>query len=385
MPRKRERSELAEYQRKRDFSRTPEPKGRAGRKRGGKKLEFVIQKHAATSLHYDLRLELDDVMKSWAVPKGPSLDPKVKRLAMEVEDHPMEYNTFEGTIPRGEYGGGTVLIWDRGTYFADEAGPSEDEQAVLRREHRAGKLSVTFEGERLRGSFALVRTDAGPKPKWLLIKHRDDSAAPGSDIVADYETSVVTGRTLDAIAADESSDVWHSDREAVEPMEPTPTDDLPAGADWIYEPRYIGERVLAYVTPESHRLVSAAGLALDNRVPSIAEALEALARRTDRSFVLDGVATGLATSEPELRVFDVLLDGGDVVAGSPWKERRERLESLFRRRRVNGVRVSPTWARADAGLFDRAAREGGHGIVAKRTSSPYHPGSRSQDWVSVEG
>jgi bifunctional non-homologous end joining protein LigD len=229
-----------------------------------------------------------------------------------------------------------------------------------------------------------VRTDGGPKPKWLLIKHRDASAAPGSDVAAENDTSVVTGRTLDEIAADESSDVWHSDRDAVEPMEPTPADTLPAGSGWIYEPRYVGERVLAYVTPESHRLVSAAGLALDNRIPGIAGSLQALARRTGRSFVLDGVATGLADDEAVLRVFDLLLDGDEVIAGMTWKERRDRLEALFRRRRVTGVRLTPMWKRAGTGIFDHAGREGGRGVIAKRISSPYRPGSRSDDWLSIE-
>ncbi|MGH7504807.1 MAG: DNA polymerase ligase N-terminal domain-containing protein, partial [Longimicrobiales bacterium] len=189
MPRKRGSGQLEEYRRKRDFSRTAEPAGDDASAGQGSALEFVVQKHAARNLHFDLRLELDGVMKSWAVPKGPSLDPGIKRLAMEVEDHPIEYNAFEGTIPEGEYGGGTVMIWDRGSWFADEAGPDEDDQKVMRREHGAGKISVTLQGERLHGSFALVRTDRGPKPKWLLIKHRDGAADRTSDIVAEYDTS----------------------------------------------------------------------------------------------------------------------------------------------------------------------------------------------------
>ncbi|HSJ30036.1 MAG TPA: DNA polymerase ligase N-terminal domain-containing protein, partial [Longimicrobiales bacterium] len=139
---------LTEYRRKRDFEKTREPAGGAAksRRRG---LQFVIQKHAASSLHYDLRLELDGVMKSWAVPKGPSLDPSVKRLAMQVEDHPVEYNTFEGTIPQGEYGGGTVMLWDRGTYTPDEPKKGEDAASAVRRGLSSGKLSFTFDGERL--------------------------------------------------------------------------------------------------------------------------------------------------------------------------------------------------------------------------------------------
>ena len=168
---------LAEYRRKRDFTKTHEPEGNAAARRG--RLRFVIQKHAASHLHYDFRLELDGVMKSWAVPKGPSLDPSAKRLAMEVEDHPIEYNTFEGTIPAGEYGGGTVMLWDRGTYHAEDAGGLDDEGA-LRRGYEKGEMKFTLHGERLRGSFALVRMKRPGRPQWLLIKHRDAEARPNA-------------------------------------------------------------------------------------------------------------------------------------------------------------------------------------------------------------
>ncbi|HEY9429601.1 MAG TPA: DNA polymerase ligase N-terminal domain-containing protein, partial [Gemmatimonadaceae bacterium] len=192
-----DKRKLAEYHRKRNFEKTPEPAGRAGRTRRAA-LQFVIQKHAASSLHFDFRLELDGVMKSWAVPKGPSLDPAVKRLAMEVEDHPIDYNTFEGTIPEGEYGGGTVMLWDRGTYTAADA--SSDPIDALRRGYEEGELVFTLDGERLRGSWALIRTRRGKRTQWLLIKKRDDYARPDSDVVAEYETSVATGRTMDEIA-----------------------------------------------------------------------------------------------------------------------------------------------------------------------------------------
>src|SRR5213596_552310 len=167
--RPRARAQLAEYRKKRDFTRTHEPSGEkpvapplAGR------LRFVIQKHAASHLHFDLRLELDGVMKSWAVPKGPSLDPSVKRLAMEVEDHPIGYNTFEGTIASG-YGAGTVMVWDRGTY----AGADGLDEHALRRGHAAGRFDFVLAGERLRGGWTLVRMRRAGKPQWLLIK-RDD-------------------------------------------------------------------------------------------------------------------------------------------------------------------------------------------------------------------
>jgi bifunctional non-homologous end joining protein LigD len=205
--------QLAEYRHKRDFARTAEPRGGSARARP--KLAFVIQKHAASHLHYDLRLELDGVMKSWAVPKGPSLDPAVKRLAMEVEDHPIEYNKFEGTIPQGEYGGGTVMLWDRGTY--SYGGSDPDPVEGLRRGYAKGDLKFVLNGKRLKGSWVLVRMrrDRPGKAQWLLIKHRDEHAVPGSDVAADNQTSVATGRSMEEIAVGKSR-VWRSNR----PVEP---------------------------------------------------------------------------------------------------------------------------------------------------------------------
>lgn len=192
---------LTEYRRKRDFTKTAEPEG-AKAPVSRSTLAFVIQKHAASHLHFDLRLELDGVMKSWAVPKGPSLDPGVKRLAMQVEDHPVEYNSFEGIIPEGEYGGGTVMLWDRGTYTYWEKDP--DPGARLREGYAKGDFKFELRGKRLHGTWVLVRLRRGDpeKPQWLLIKHRDKYAKPGFDIVAEVDTSVTTGRTMDAIAAD---------------------------------------------------------------------------------------------------------------------------------------------------------------------------------------
>jgi bifunctional non-homologous end joining protein LigD len=204
-------AKLGEYRSKRDFTKTAEPAGGSVARTGT--LRFVVQKHAARQVHFDLRLEMDGVMKSWAVPKGPSLDPSVKRLAMQVEDHPIEYNTFEGTIPHGEYGGGTVMLWDRGTYIADPAmAKGESDEVAVQHGYDRGDLKVVMNGERMRGSWVLVRTRFGPgrsssssaKPSWLLIKHRDAFAAPGSDIVADAVTSVESGRTMEEISAQPS-------------------------------------------------------------------------------------------------------------------------------------------------------------------------------------
>jgi DNA ligase D-like protein (predicted 3'-phosphoesterase) len=192
---------LKEYHRKRDFGITPEPKGKEKKKSGR---SFVIQKHAATRLHYDFRLEMEGVLKSWAVPKGPSLDPKDKRLAMMTEDHPVEYGGFEGIIPQGQYGGGTVLLWDRGTWE-----PIEDPHAGLRK----GNLKFRLNGEKLHGGFALVKIkgrDARDSEKtWLLIKEKDEFVRPGYDITEARPESVTTGRTLEQIAADRDR-IWDS-------------------------------------------------------------------------------------------------------------------------------------------------------------------------------
>ena len=200
---------LAEYKRKRDFAKTAEPEGKRVAKRSRRALRFVIQKHAASRLHFDFRLELDGVMKSWAVPKGPSYDPSVKRLAMEVEDHPIEYNTFEGTIPKGEYGGGTVMLWDRGTY-EPEGGGGED---ALREGYERGDLKIILHGKRLEGAWVLVRMRRGEegRAQWLLIKHRDETADDNYDVTAEVTTSVASGRTMDEIAARKGR-VWNSNR-----------------------------------------------------------------------------------------------------------------------------------------------------------------------------
>lgn len=199
----RSSKQLAEYRRKRDFAKTKEPAGGAAtRPRRRKSLRFIVQKHAARRLHFDLRLELDGVMKSWAVPKGPSTDPADRRLAMHVEDHPMDYNRFEGTIPAGEYGGGTVMLWDRGTYVPN-GDDAKDGEAAVRRGYRAGRLKILFRGKRLRGGYTLVRMRKGDEHDeraWLLIKERDDDADPERDVVRDETTSIATGRTMKQIA-----------------------------------------------------------------------------------------------------------------------------------------------------------------------------------------
>jgi bifunctional non-homologous end joining protein LigD len=330
------RSQLAEYRRKRDFARTKEPSGeKAPALTHPGRLHFVIQKHAATRLHFDLRLELDGVMKSWAVPKGPSLNPSVKRLAMQVEDHPIDYNSFEGTIPEGEYGGGTVMLWDRGTYSSDVATSAENEEDAIREGLSRGDLKITFHGERLQGSFALIRMkfardrSTSSKPQWLLIKHRDEFATE-KDPVADNMTSVDSGRTMEEIASGKSR-VWKSNRQSkkttsartvrkrespspaksgptspakplpppasLEPMYASIGSEVP-GEGWTFEPKYDGIRVLAYATSADVKLMTRNGKDKAQPFPEIVASLKKLAAQTKRSLVLDGEIVALIDGEP---------------------------------------------------------------------------------------
>ena len=438
MPRARS-APLAEYRRKRDFSRTAEPAGDVASVPSRKgTLRFVIQKHAASHLHFDLRLELDGVMKSWAVPKGPSLDPRVRRLAMEVEDHPIDYNTFEGTIPKGEYGGGTVMLWDRGTYRADAADDGDD-AAAMRRGYRAGDLKFTLQGERLRGSWVLVRMrgrDTGSsKPQWLLIKHRDEEARDDIDIVAETSTSVATGRTMDEIAAGKKRPAHArksptatrrappSTRKAsaapaasriaarFEPMYATIGTAVPDGEGWTFEPKYDGIRVLAFVTKDAVRLVTRNGNDKTTQFPEIAQALRALGKKAERELVVDGeiiavvdgevarfqalqdrmhVKDALAiehfaeTQPASIVLFDILVNGPDILLKEPWTTRRKHLERVLRRRTSHRLRLSESIPADGQEMLERVRRDGWEGVIAKRTSSRYEPGVRSKAWLKLK-
>lgn len=192
---------LEEYRRKRDFDKTKEPSGRSGRSAGARR--FVVQKHDASSLHYDFRLEVDGVLVSWAVPKGPSTDPREKRLAIQTEDHPLDYIGFEGVIPEGEYGAGTVLVWDMGTYKNLQAHKGRNSQS-MRRALDAGLVEVELDGEKLKGGYALKRTQGGSKPRWLLIKMDDDHADARRRPTSTEPLSVKSGCDLDEIAEQEA-------------------------------------------------------------------------------------------------------------------------------------------------------------------------------------
>jgi len=270
------------------------------------------------------------------VPKGPSLDPADKRLAVQVEDHPMEYNIFEGIIPQGEYGGGTVMLWDRGSYEPATLAEGEDPERVLERDAHRGRLTIRFFGERLHGVFSLVRTsagdDGGAKPQWLLMKRDDEDARRGSDITAEVMTSVATGRSMDAIAG-EASRVWHSNRGArnagrgtrgaqrverreqredrsaahvarpasrvpLSPMLATVADELPNGEGWTFEPKYDGIRILAFVADGSVSLLSRNGNAKTAQFPEIAAALAEVSRARGKPFVLDGELVAMDGDTP---------------------------------------------------------------------------------------
>ena len=437
--------QLTEYRRKRDFRVTAEPRGGIEIPRLGRPLAFVIQKHAASHLHYDLRLELGGVMKSWAVPKGPSLDPADRRLAVQVEDHPIEYNTFEGVIPKGEYGGGTVMLWDRGSYEPATIAEGEDPERALRRDVHRGRLTIRFFGERLQGVFSLVRTTPGDedreKPQWLLMKRDDEDARRGSDITTEADTSVATGRTMDSIAS-EASDVWHSNRAeggglraegkrsrgprpaspgphptsrlprpTLAPMLATVADEVPNGEEWTFEPKYDGIRILAFVADGSVSLLSRNGNAKTAQFPEIAAALAEVSRARGKPFVLDGelvamdgdtparfqqlqnrmhvtdraaIAARRGDSPVAYVVFDVLLDGDEALIHEAQHVRRAHLLQLLIPPVPHVLRVSDSLSGDATTLLEDARAHGWEGVIAKRKNAPYEPGRRSRAWLKLK-
>jgi len=395
---------LEEYNRKRDFGRTREPPGEVKRTATGDL--FVIQKHAASRLHYDFRLELDGVLLSWSVPKGPSLDPAQKRLAVHVEDHPLEYETFEGLIPKGEYGGGTVLLWDRGAWE-----PLGDARAML----AAGNLKFLLKGEKLKGKYALVKikerhaTRRGDDARnWLLIKERDAEARPESelDITAARAESVATQRTLEQIAADPSR-VWHSNRvqlglglspeapPGAAPPEPRATKlaaraTPPEGPGWLHEMQIEGTRLLATAAQGGDvELYDEAGKRLPpadaGRFVAIANAVRLLPAQ---SVIVDGVVTALhPDGRPRAQGLAQALDGEGQAAlayyltdvtfldghdlGDVTLERRKALlAQLVARVQPPGVlRLSQHVATDGAAFFREACKLGLPGMVSRRAEA----------------
>ena len=422
---------LETYRAKRNFRRTPEP---SGRKRGAQSAgrSFVVQKHAASHLHYDFRLEQDGVLLSWAIPKGPSLDPADKRLAMHVEDHPIEYGGFEGVIPKGEYGGGTVMVWDRGTW-----NPRGDPIAG----YAKGELKFTLDGEKLKGGWVLVRTrgskyggKSGDKA-WLLIKEKDGYAKPRNGAIVDAAPdSVVTGRTIDEIA-DAKKHVWHSNvsvdanvragaivspttrRRMVKagaasvpgakktampallaPVLATLVERAPAGNEWINEIKYDGYRMVCRIDGGRARLISRNG---NDWTKKFAQIAKDLARLPVKQAWLDGevvvldaegrssfqalqnALTSASTHGLALFVFDVMYYDGYDLRGVVLSERKLLLRDIVGKG-MGSVRLGPEVQGGGEAFFKQACKLRLEGAVCKKADSRYAGGTRSRDWVKVK-
>ncbi len=403
---------LKSYSAKRRFAETPEPGPTAAPLRNGSLL-FVVQKHAARRLHYDLRLELDGVLKSWAVPKGPSLDPAVKRLAVAVEDHPFDYASFEGVIPARQYGGGNVIVWDCGVYSPDEEqqyafDQRAEAEARVRGELAAGKLSFCLRGAKLKGSFALVRTRK--TEEWLLIKHSDRSASHQE--VTEQAGSVLSERTIEDIGNAPAPSRLSAAQLAPEgapervprtlaPMLAESGDALRTDPQWRYEPKLDGYRVIAHLEQGKVRLMSRRGLELSHSFPEIVAELQAQAVE---QMILDGEIVALGAdgrpafnalqnraqlkgaaeierarqSTPVVLVcFDLLHFAGINLRAAPYTDRRRYLaQCLWPSPHLQLVHTDTDAER----LYQAALASGFEGVIAKRLDSPYQPGRRSPAW-----
>jgi bifunctional non-homologous end joining protein LigD len=419
MPRPRLGPRLSTYHGKRRFGVTAEPEGKVG---GGPGDAFVIQKHAARRLHYDLRLELDGVMKSWAVTRGPSLVPGDKRLAVQVEDHPIDYNKFEGTIPKGEYGGGTVMIWDRGFWI-----PEDDPRKGLAKGH----LSFTLDGEKLHGAWHLVRMHrrrGETRDNWLLIKAKDEAARANraKDILEQQPLSVKSGRTMDEIAkgarpkatarkktgrkktnkAKKASAKRKSKRKRagnaalpgfVPPSLATLAETAPSGSNWIHEIKFDGYRIQAHLEDGKVRLFTRNGHDWTRKFSSIAAAVAKLPAQSaliDGELVVDGddSVSSFSLLQQALKagrdadmtfyVFDLLhLDDVDL-RGLPLRERKAALAKLVAHA-PKAIRLSQSIDEPGPLLFKHACKMHLEGIVSKRADAAYHSG-RGHDWIKTK-
>jgi bifunctional non-homologous end joining protein LigD len=393
------------YNRKRDFSKTREPKGR---KLKGKGDSFVVQKHDASRLHWDFRLELDGVLKSWAVPKGPSLDPGENRLAMRTEDHPLDYGDFEGTIPKGEYGGGTVMLWDKGRWIPEEG---KDPSKTI----EEGHLHFALDGERMKGEWVMFRLKPRPGEKaepWMLKKVTDDFAKPeeGDALVEECVTSVTTGRTMAEIAA--GSDVWRSNRGGRKggrakrkagvgpprfqpPQLATLVDEVPTGSGWLHEYKYDGYRLLLATAGGAASAFTRKGNDWSDKFRGLVKAASDL----PAGCLIDGEAVALdAKGRPSFQLlqstlkggkadlafyaFDLLVDRGEDITRLPNIERKERLAALLKSASHPLIYGDHVIGKGEA-LFDAICAEGGEGIISKKASAPYS-GSRSRNWLKVK-
>lgn len=398
---------LAVYRKKRDFKQTPEPSGR--KESTSKRLRFVVQMHRATRLHYDFRLEADGVLASWAVPKGPTLVPGDRRLAMHVEDHPMDYRDFEGTIPAGQYGAGSVIVWDEGTYTLAEGTDPAAEIAN-------GKIKFVMAGKKLKGEFTLVkikaREDEHGDP-WLLLKDRDEHADPKYD-PAKHPKSVKSGKTLADIAADPKSKTWQSKpatrrtgtrlRAANVKRDPLPRIASPMLAtlvekpfddpDWFFEIKWDGYRAICTVDEKTLTLVSRNGLDMLARFPGLSELATAF---ESKPIIVDGEIVSLDSEgrsafqrlqESQKRpagltfvAFDVLYADGKDLRSLPLEERKALLERLIRDEEL--VLYSKHVVGSGTALYNVARERQLEGIIGKLRTSKYQE-RRSRDWVKIK-
>jgi bifunctional non-homologous end joining protein LigD len=390
---------LETYRAKRNFDRTAEPSGEVpGPAVAADEPRFVIQKHAARRLHYDVRFEAEGVLISWAVPKGPSLDPSVKRLAVHVEDHPLDYASFEGTIASGEYGAGAVIVWDEGTYrnLTEKNGhPVPVVDAVA-----AGHLSLWLDGVKLHGGWALTRTSPpGDREAWIMVKRNDDQASRTVDLEAEAPDSVLTGRSLEEVRGDAGSRQWHAGRATWRPpmlAQPlrVPEDLRVLGSSgWTYQRKLDGLRCVAVRNGSQVELWSRNHLSFTERFPAIAAALAALPAdnfTVDGELVaFEGERTSFARlqqpqspARPEFHVFDLLHLLGKDTTGLPLSDRRRLLDQM-----LDGVADQVHLVEVVEGdapsLLDAACRDGWEGLIAKRADSTYRSG-RSPDWRKLK-
>ncbi|MBS1954315.1 MAG: non-homologous end-joining DNA ligase [Cyanobacteria bacterium SZAS-4] len=408
---------LKEYNSKRDFKKTPEPSGKAPSKSQGA-LKFVIQKHAARRLHYDFRLEIDGVLVSWAVPKGPALDPAEKRLAVQTEDHPMDYGNFEGIIPKGEYGGGEVIVWDSGTYTPDEEGKlswhnRDEAQQRMRDGFKKGKISIFLEGNKLRGSWTLVKLKKTEK-EWLLIKHSDPFARTDKD-PTDDDQSVLTGRTLVDVKAGKAGkkiqpkqlDVGKAKRfpTSIKPMTASLADKPFNKEGWVFEPKMDGIRAIAFIQDGKVVLKSRNDLELTQQFPAIAANLA----NYKGSFVLDGEIIALnEKGRPSFQhlqqrsgsnrgadvngaerqtpifyyIFDIIYCQGRSLEDETLTERRRILVEQIKP--TQNIRIIEQFHTDGESAYEACVANELEGVVGKRIDSTYEIGRRSKNWLKVK-
>jgi bifunctional non-homologous end joining protein LigD len=384
-------AKLDVYRAKRDFGVTPEPPAGRARARTAGPPTFMVHKHHARSLHYDLRLEMEGVLASWAVPKGPSYDPGQKRLAMQTEDHPLAYGGFEGRIPDGEYGAGDSIIWDRGTWETVPPGQAAEQR-------RKGRMLIDLQGEKLAGRWHLIRTrPSGGKPAWLLFKAKDETSRPAYDVVAARPESVASGRrvTRGPVAAKSLRAPHPAPLQLLAriwpPMLATLADAGEVGQGYRLEVKYDGFRALAAVSGRQISVQSRNALDLSARFPAVPAALGQL---VVGEAVLDGeiVAHGHGSSRfqalqggpqrVDYVAFDLLWLEGEDLRPRPLRERRELLESLLAGA-PEGIRLSEEVSGPIDRALARAKQRGWEGLVAKVDGAPYR-GGRSRDWLKVK-